>query len=366
MPFLAIQPMIHAVVQFIIAYFLCWGFLLLLSTGTVWEYGISINGSNYLGLSKKFNFWYPDFSGLSWRWEWFPVYFEDGFPSGGQFVGVFWILFYLFSSWYIMEITVSFNQFIVAYCSASWYLAQKDGFMKSAPKKYLLIAYRDAWLYHIGSIALAPTVMLMPRINRVIKSVLGTSLPEFKDDAVLLADVAIRSVNLSWSQERTKIYRKPVKDTIGCHTLGFEICVVSAALAGLGVVLFWLSFEGYTDPTLDIFVADLWVAGIAGFILFCYSAYSVVALFELPGDVLLYCYGFNKKHDKKSVDLYCPESLRYVVGWDDKISSKYEFYGKAPTSNYLNTFLPKKPQKHGGAVPMGGASTMSYAGDTSK
>ena len=83
--------------------------------------------------------------------------------------GVFWILFYLFSSWYIMEITVSFNQFIVAYCSASWYLAQKDGFMKIAPKQYLLIAYRDAWLYHIGSIALAPSVMLMPRIKNHVR-----------------------------------------------------------------------------------------------------------------------------------------------------------------------------------------------------
>jgi hypothetical protein len=366
MPFLAIQPFVHALVQFVIAYFLCWGFLLLLSTGTVWEYGISINGSNYLGLSKDFNFWYPDFSGLSWRWEWFPVYFENGNPSGGQLVGLLWICFYILVSWYIMEVTVSFNQFIVAYCSASWYLSAKDGFLKVPPKKYMLIAYRDAWLYHIGSIAAAPFKMLGPRTSRVLTSVLGTNRPEFKEDAVLLADVAIRSVDLRWSSARSGIYRKPVKDFIGCHTLGFMICVGVAAFTGLAVVIFWLSFEGYEDPTEDYYVADLWVTGIVGFILFGYVAYSVVAVFELTGDVLLYCYGFNKKYNKKTVDLYCPETLRHVVGWDDKITNKYEFYGKASRGQYLNTFLPKKPQKHVGAPITGGSTMLSYAGDTSK
>ena len=42
----------------------------------MWEYAISTNGSNSLGLGKEFNFWYPDLSGLSWRWEWFPVFWE--------------------------------------------------------------------------------------------------------------------------------------------------------------------------------------------------------------------------------------------------------------------------------------------------
>merc|ERR1712110_238091 len=63
---------------------------------------------------------------------------------------------------------------------------------------------------------------------------------------------------------------------------------------------------------------------------------SFLAVVECTGDVLLYCYAWNKKFKKENAENYCPEDLRAIVGFEDKVPESYEYYGNAPPNAYLS------------------------------
>merc|ERR1719263_395445 len=63
-------------------------------------------------------------------------------------------------------------------------------------------------------------------------------------------------------------------------------------------------------------------------------------IWDHTDDGLLYCYAWSRMWDRKTVDKYIPESLRFIVGFDDIENDRFPYYGKAKNNMYLRYWLP--------------------------
>jgi hypothetical protein len=113
-----------------------------------------------------------------------------------------------------------------------------------------------------------------------------------------------------------------------------------ASTSALTVFLLVSNLDIYKEPTSDLYIADPWVVSCLTWILCAYIAFGFMTLWDHTADSLLYCYAWSRRWNRKTVDKYVPETLRYIVGFDDKENDRYPYYGKARHNMYLRYWLP--------------------------
>jgi len=121
-----------------------------------------------------------------------------------------------------------------------------------------------------------------------------------------------------------------------------------ASISGLSAAFVYFMvahLDMYSEPVSPLYVADPILVTVLALILTGYVAFGFMTLWDHTADTLLYCYSWSRRWDRKTVDKYIPESLRYIVGFDDMESDRYPYYGKAKTAMYLRTWLPMPGNK---------------------
>jgi len=95
----------------------------------------------------------------------------------------------------------------------------------------------------------------------------------------------------------------------------------------------------FNDPETHFYVQDPLIVSFLAFCLCGSIAYSFTMLFDHTADVLLYCYAFNKRFKKHTVEKYVPDELRNVVGAEDREYDEWGKYGRAMPPMYLATWM---------------------------
>jgi hypothetical protein len=138
--------------------------------------------------------------------------------------------------------------------------------------------------------------------------------------------------------------REPLKGKVSKITqVGVFFVPLFAMLAYFG----FTHVEGVNDESSDLFIPDPIAVGWFTFILGMLVAYNFFLILDHTADTLLYSYAWHKRHKKGTINQYIPESLRYVVGWEDTIVDKYPYYGRAKPSMYLSYYLELKKMAGG-------------------
>jgi len=163
-------------------------------------------------------------------------------------------------------------------------------------------------------------------------------------------DIIIRSTDYPAADVRATAImdsHKVVKNLKGSLVLMSLLGVVtSSSIATLICYSLLQAWETFSSPKSYDYVPNMMATCVLCWITCAFIAYSAIALFDVTADTLLYCYGWNRKYNKKNVENYIPETLRYLVGFDDGVGQdKYPYYGKANKNMYLSTFMPTKPKK---------------------
>lgn len=106
------------------------------------------------------------------------------------------------------------------------------------------------------------------------------------------------------------------------------------------VYLLVVNLDLYKESTSPMYVADPYLVAFLTWLLSAYIAFGFMTLWDHTADTLLYCYAWARRWNRKTVNNYIPEGLRYIVGFDDVEHDRYPYYGKAKTNMYLRTWLP--------------------------
>lgn len=361
-------PVILALAKFFVMWLICYNFMSLCAVGMYDDYRIVVEGELFAGMSKNFYF-------DPWMWWGILVYV----------VGGFWLL----------EIFTSLGQFVISWCAVIYYFESKDDENEKVdpPRrvawKGLLIALR----YHAGSILLGAVGIWFFRIPRMVAWIWSESLPHEESSCGFTAlnlcwkpigrcfdccagkksarkktaekwqsgdsiiqqwskdayqDVTIRTTHFLQAKEKAQKYinsQKDVKKLTGeCRPCTF-VGVVVAGIAGFFVCYLAISFTGmYNDPSKPTFIQDPLMVASMAFFLCGHIAYDFCALLDHMADCLLYCFAYNKKHNKKTIDRFVPEEIQDLIGKEEIEHTKkpaQPHTGKAPPDMFLATWKKK-------------------------
>jgi hypothetical protein len=103
---------------------------------------------------------------------------------------------------------------------------------------------------------------------------------------------------------------------------------------------------GYSNPTSSFYIANPLLVVALSWILSAYIAYGFMATWSHTADALLFCYMWNRKYARKTVDRFIPETVRCIVGFDYQDNDRYPYYGRADGRMYLQTWLPYSAPNH--------------------
>jgi hypothetical protein len=364
------QPAFEAVFKFIVFWTGINGLKIIASEGWVVKNRIVVNGASFAGLSR----------------EYIPSVEDPRF----YVMALFWIVMWAWG----MEVVSSFGQFCVSYEVFKYYGVKKEKNKKpvdSLKPTPLLQAFKYGCIYHFGSILKGAWKILPTRPIRVgywlgavlfqdagQEGCLASCVQKFlaclcglcvKMDQVLekelakdscdnkdgFHDVVVRSNDWTPSvakghqllehshQVVANLYKGLTQQT--CATMG----VVSIATICSTVVYTMVNnIPLYWKPTSALYVADPVVVCGLTWILTAYIAFGFMTLWDHTADGLLYCYAWSRQWDRSTVDKYIPESLRYIVGFDDTEQDRFPYYGKADNKMYLRTWLPMVGVQGGG------------------
>jgi len=120
---------------------------------------------------------------------------------------------------------------------------------------------------------------------------------------------------------------------------------VGSACAGLTYAAILLT-SSLSDPESETFLVAPSAVCAFAFCLCASIAYGFMMLFDHTADTLLYCYAWNKKFNKATVEQFMPESLRDLVGHIIEKEDGYQYFGNAKPEMYLSTWMPKKYAEH--------------------
>jgi len=115
------------------------------------------------------------------------------------------------------------------------------------------------------------------------------------------------------------------------------------------------------NPMSSKFIVSPMAVSVYAFSLCGSIAYGFTLLFDHSADTLLYCYAWNKKYNKDTIEQFMPESLRDLVGHIHDKEDGYQYFGAARPEMYLATWMPKKGKESGRP----GRSSQSTAPQTS-
>jgi hypothetical protein len=357
-------PIFEALWKYFLTLILMKNFMSMLTVGDIDARRIVVNGVHYEGASKMF---YYD-------WWFLP-----------------WMLFYVCGCIWIMELCNAFGQFVCSYCVVSWYYIKtikgEDGKKRKVSARDhnpAFMAIYQGVRYHLGSLFLGSFIISIYRIPRVVRELVCVQLmrdsscpgplklcdcfckclqaavckpcqvlhcfddkehteglfAKYNKNAYI--DIIIRANHFWPSAERAfNIFgiHKACQNNMGCLKTVTLIGVSSIGILCGTITYNMLGIDMMDNPDSLYYVQDpLFVSFVASCL--CGNiAYSFVQLIDNTNDTILYCYCHNRKFKKESIDDYIPEELRVIVGSDDKNPDVYPYYGKAPPSMYLSSWM---------------------------
>jgi hypothetical protein len=361
MPSMLIPPLLEAFVRFFLMWMLCYNFMSLVSVGWKDEYRIEINGVHYAGPNKK---WYFDYSELGY------------------------IIYYVIGAIWLMELPTAFGQFMISFSVVSWYYMPKEmGKKMATPRLPPLHAFSHGVFHHFGSLLLGAFIIPYMRGPRMIYAALfGTSATPIREedqhcccrivdkigeffkgcfghcavdslcgdagafnvwDKNAYTDIVIRSNHFLHAALKVRsilAFHTACQKFNGKLRIITIVGVLSIGMACGGLTwIFVVNLEAFYDPTSSMYIDDPIMVSSLAFILGAMIAYGFMALIDHTSDVLLYCYAWSKKFKRDAVDKYVPDNLRQIVGYEDKNSDEYAYYGRANPNMYLGTWFSTKP-----------------------
>lgn len=360
-------PPILAICKFFMMWLLCYNFMTLVSVGMYDDYRIVVEGELFAGMSKNF-------------------YFDPMMWWG--------IVVYVFGGLWLLEIFTSLGQFVISWCAVIYYFTSKDEDNEKVDiRSVAWKGLRIALLYHAGSIMLGASGIWLFRIPRMIAWIWSESLPH-KDSNCGLAslnccwepigrcfdacagsksdrkkaagkwqsgdsllqqwskdayqDVTIRTTHFFPAKEKAQKFiqsQSKVSKLIGeCRPCTF-IGVLAGGIAGFVVCYCTLSCGSiYNDPSKSGFIMDPLMVAFVAFFLCCHIAYDFCALLDHMADSLLYCFAYNKKFNKKTVDRFVPEEIQDLIGGEEieKLTKpQHSWTGKAQPDMFVSTWSKK-------------------------
>lgn len=367
---LFLPPAIDAIIKYFLMMLLCTNFMYLVSVGWIDSHRIVINDIRYLGASKVF------------------VYDTRMWP---------WILFYLYGSVWIFEVTIGLQQFIIAYVVILWYYLKKpkESHDHDAPwplKVPVFHALHVASTYHLGTILLTSAMNPWLRFVRILEY-LTINIPQpisaedhgDRPDCFLrgiecflsllctplnflnvnpsagkkgwdennifqrvsknvYTDTIIRSNHLGPASRRAVTIIKSSKAvmTMTGELQPITITGVASIATVCSSVTWWMTtcISIFNDPRGGWYIQSPFVVALIAYCLCGSIAYSFMALLDQTADTILYCYSYNKKYKKGTCQQYMPDDLANIVGNDHLHTDTFPFYGDHVNPNmYLGTFM---------------------------
>jgi len=125
-----------------------------------------------------------------------------------------------------------------------------------------------------------------------------------------------------------------------------QTTVCMLGVGGIATVCAWVSFmivnfaPIYMEPASPLYVANPALVVFLSWVLGAYVAFGFMSAWDHTSDTLLYCYAWNRKFSRTSVEKYIPEQVRAIVGYDDQEDDRYPYYGRAKTNMYLRSWIP--------------------------
>lgn len=160
------------------------------------------------------------------------------------------------------------------------------------------------------------------------------------------SDVIVRATDLLPAVRRAKLIfgtgGDVVKDNKGTGGFIGTLAVIFLPMLSMLAFIGFMTLPSVNDESSSMYVADPVCIGWFTLLLCMLVTYNFTMLFDCTADMLLYCYFFSKRHDKKAIGKYMPAKLRTVVGFDDYNNDKYPYYGRAEPTMYLSTFYDLK------------------------
>mmetsp|Transcript_10909 Transcript_10909/g.20504 ORF Transcript_10909/g.20504 Transcript_10909/m.20504 type:complete len:810 (-) Transcript_10909:254-2683(-) len=372
-PCMFVQPWIEAFIKYFVFWWGLEGLRFICSVGWLDMNRIHINGVRFAGLSRTFHYW--DSSGLWTTWMWFYVT----------------LAFWIFGIMWILEICTATGQFLVSYSVAAWYYSPKHNHVKDKIPLQLGKALYDCLVYHFGSICkgaanVPPTrfyrlpfwiiSMIFPKntccqcCENLLESALCCGMTRSSLQTQVFADqpdkaipskdayhdIVLRSNDFDPAnakacqllQHSHKVVQMLYRDLYSTTASIMGVVSISSA-CGFMVFMFVSELDRYKEEGSVYYVPDPIFVAILAWILAAYVSFGFMTVWEHAADGLLFCYCWNRIHNRKSVDKYIPETLRQIVGWDDTENDRYPYYGKAQNNMYLRYWLPvakpKAPKK---------------------
>jgi len=354
-------PAIEAVCKWLLFLFFVDGLRWFFTVGELHKNRIHVNGARFAGLSRQ------------WGWNHWWI-----------FCVIFWVLgFYWF-----MEVCNAFFQFLISKGTVAWYFTPKEGSKKKLKGSPLPGGVKEAILYHWGSIVYGAfwiptwrplrllywmTSALVPEqgSNTALGKVLGCvetatcgcfflkdccGAKEFAKEKVEsneamikdgFSDIVIRANDFGAGSEKAhmllehshKVVQYMYRDS-GQTTL----CILG--VTGIATVCSWVSFmilnfaPIYLEESSSLYISNPGLVIFLSWVLGAYIAFGFMSAWDHTADTLLYCYAWNRKFSRTSVEKYIPESVRAIVGYDDKEDDRYPYYGRAKTNMYLRSWIP--------------------------
>jgi hypothetical protein len=130
------------------------------------------------------------------------------------------------------------------------------------------------------------------------------------------------------------------------------LCVLGVsgiATVCASVVFMIVNFaEPYKTESSSLYIANPALVVFLAWVLGAYISFGFMSAWDHAADTLLFCYAWNRKFSRGSVEKYIPESVRAIVGYDDSEDDRYPYYGKAKSNMYLRTWMPVPEKKEGG------------------
>eukprot|EP00746_Dinoflagellata_sp_MGD_P036761 gnl/MRDRNA2_/MRDRNA2_18831_c0_seq1.p1 gnl/MRDRNA2_/MRDRNA2_18831_c0~~gnl/MRDRNA2_/MRDRNA2_18831_c0_seq1.p1 ORF type:complete len:621 (+),score=113.99 gnl/MRDRNA2_/MRDRNA2_18831_c0_seq1:3-1865(+) len=315
MPTLLLEPFFTLTVKLASLSLLLWGFFQLISCGQIQKGTLNAGVASVGGLSRSF------------------VYKEEE---------LYYILYYIFGIFWVMEIMTALAQFTLCYSVVLWYFVPKDeSGSKEAPSFPLCRGYCVGVRFHLGSLAFGA---LLVAILRLIRAILGYLAKQAKDQENAAGECAAKACMccVDCFKRFIEFLNKNAYIDMAINSNGYctsaynafqtimnnmsSIAILNGAcwvfqLAGFGAItsagvyLTWLCIttrEEFTSKESAHYIHEPVVVCVAAGIICGIIAAAFMIVFDTVADTMLYCFAIDSKRKDKEVE-YAPDSLKALV-----------------------------------------------------
>eukprot|EP00747_Dinoflagellata_sp_TGD_P186488 gnl/TRDRNA2_/TRDRNA2_43524_c0_seq1.p2 gnl/TRDRNA2_/TRDRNA2_43524_c0~~gnl/TRDRNA2_/TRDRNA2_43524_c0_seq1.p2 ORF type:complete len:709 (-),score=141.28 gnl/TRDRNA2_/TRDRNA2_43524_c0_seq1:113-2131(-) len=284
---------------------------------------------------------------------------EAGAPSALNVGGVYreftyddmemyYILYYVFMAFWIVEIATALAQFTIAYSVQLWYFTPYDegtGHKVDVPYCPIFRGYRIGLMYHLGSLAFGAFIVAVLRLVRMILGFIAKQA-KAQDNQAAAAMANCLMCCVTCFQRFVEFLNKNAYMDIAINSTTFctgayramqiiigevmGIAVLNGAcwifvLAGVGAIttastyVVWIminevpAFDEISSPQ---YIEQKEFVAIVSGILSALVAVAFMIVFDTVADTVLYCYATEKrrqKHTGERMPRYAPTTLQMLI-----------------------------------------------------